>query len=56
LRWLAIEMRDHVTAQDSSFGGRHVAERRHHVEDAILHRDIDAEAAEFRVFLPVARA
>jgi hypothetical protein len=41
-----VEMRDDVIGHDASLGGRCVADRKQHLEETILHRDLDAEAAE----------
>ena len=44
---LFIEMGDEVAAHDTGARGRRVLDRLHDLDDAVLHRDFDAETAEF---------
>ena len=46
LHRLVIEMGDDVARQDAGLGRRRIVDRRHHLDQAVLHRDFDAEAAE----------
>ena len=43
---LLIERGDEVAAHDPGLGCRRVLDRRDHLDHAVLHRDLDAEAAE----------
>ena len=43
---LAVEMRDEVVGQQPGLGGGRVVDRRDDLDDAVLHGDLDAEAAE----------
>jgi hypothetical protein len=43
---LAVDMGDQVVAQDAGALGRRVVDRRHHLDEAVFHGDLDAEAAE----------
>ena len=42
----AVDLRDDVTRQNSGLGGRRIVDRGHHLEEAVLHVDLHAEAAE----------
>ena len=39
-------MGDDVVGHDAGLGGRRLVDRRHHLDQAVLHGDLDAEAAE----------
>src|SRR5579862_1763403 len=47
LHLLAVEGGVHVTGENARLGGGRVVDRRDHLDDAFLHGDLDAEAAEF---------
>ncbi len=51
---LVVEMGDDVIGHDASPGGWCAADRKQHLEETILRRDLDAEAAEFAALLLVA--
>ena len=42
-----VEMGDDVVRHDAGLGGRRLVDRRHHLHEAVFHRDFDAETAEF---------
>ena len=42
-----VELGDDVVGQDAGLGSRRIVDRRHHLDQAVFHRDFDAEAAEF---------
>ena len=44
---LVVQVRDEITGQQSSLRGGGIVDRRDHLYDAVLHRHLDAEAAEF---------
>ena len=44
---LVVEMGDDVAGHDAGLGGRGVVDRRHHLDQTVLHGDFDAEPAEF---------
>ena len=44
---LLVEMGDEIAAHQAGARGGGILDRRDHLDDAILHRDLDAEAAEF---------
>ena len=44
---LVVEMRDQVIRHQASLGGGRVVDGRDNLDDAVLHRDLDAETAEF---------
>ena len=46
LHRLVVEMGDDVVGQDAGLGGRRLVDRRHHLDQAVLHGDLDAEPAE----------
>ena len=58
LHRLVVEMGDDVVGHDAGLGRRRVVDRRHHLDQAVFHRDFDAEAAELaaRLHLHVAEA
>ena len=58
LHRLVVEMGDDVVGHDAGLGGGRVVDRRHDLDQAVLHRDLDAEAAELaaRLHLHVAEA
>ena len=43
---LAVELDDEIVGHDAGAGGRRVVDRRDHLDHAVLHGDLDAEAAE----------
>ena len=43
---LVVEVGDEVVGQQAGLGGGRVVDGRHHLDDAVLHGDLDAEAAE----------
>ena len=47
LHRLVVEMGDDVVRHDAGLGGGRLVDRRHDLDQAVLHRDLDAEAAEF---------
>ena len=47
LHLLVIDLHDEITRQQTGTGGGRVVNRRHHLQDAVFHRDLDAETAEF---------
>ena len=51
LNRLAVDLDDEVAGLQPGFGGWRVVDRRHHLDEAVLHRDLDAEAAELAVHL-----
>jgi hypothetical protein len=46
LHRLVVEMGDDVVGHDAGLGGRRVVDRRDHLDQAVFHRDLDAEPAE----------
>ena len=58
LHGFVVEMRDHVIGADAGLGGGRIVDRHHDLDEPILHRDLDAEAAELaaRLHLHVAEA
>ena len=58
LHLLAVELGDDVVRQDAGLGGGRVVDRRDDLDEAVFHRDLDAEAAELaaRLHLHVAEA
>ena len=48
---LAVDVGDEVAGLDAGLGRRRVVDRRDHLDDAVLHRDLDAEAAELALGL-----
>ena len=46
LHRLAVEMGDDVVGHDAGLGGGRVVDRRDDLDQAVFHRDLDAEAAE----------
>ena len=58
LHLLAVELGDDVVRHHAGLGGRRVVDRGDDLDEAVLHRDLDAEAAEFaaRLHLHVAEA
>src|SRR6185312_16180070 len=46
LHRLAVQREDQVARLDAGLGGGRIVDRRHHLDDAVLHRDFDAEPAE----------
>jgi hypothetical protein len=42
-----VDLAADVPCQNSSLGGRRIADQRNHLEDAVLHVDLHAEPAEF---------
>ncbi len=46
LHRFAVELDDIIVGQDTGARGRRVVDRAHHLDDALFHRDLDAEAAE----------
>ena len=58
LHRLVVDMADDVVRQDAGFGGGRLVDRRHDLDQAVFHRDFDAEAAELaaRLDLHVAEA
>ena len=46
LHRLAVEMGDDVVRHDAGLGGGRLVDRRDHLDQAVLHGDLDAEAAE----------
>src|SRR5665213_3448815 len=44
---LAVDGDDEVAGLKAGLGCRRVVDRRHHLDEAVLHRHLDAEAAEF---------
>jgi hypothetical protein len=58
LHRLVVEMGDDVVGHDAGLGGRRVVDRRHDLDQAVFHGDLDAEAAELaaRLHLHVAEA
>ena len=48
---LAVEMRDQVVGLQAGLGRRRVVDRRNHLDDAVLHRHLDAEPAELALGL-----
>ena len=49
LNLLIVDLGDHVAGHDAGFGGGRVVDRRDHLDEAVLHRDLDAEPAELAV-------
>ncbi len=47
----AVDLHDEVAGLEARVRGRRVVDRRHHLDDAVLHRDLDAEAAELAAHL-----
>ena len=47
LHRLVVEIGDDVIGHDAGLGRRRVVDRRDHLDQAVFHRDLDAEAAEF---------
>ena len=47
LHLLAVELRDDVVGHDAGLGGGRLVDRRHHLDQAVFHGDLDAEPAEF---------
>ena len=47
LHRFVVEMGDDVVGQDAGLGGGRLVDRRHHLHEAVFHRDFDAETAEF---------
>ena len=41
-----VEMGDDVVGHDAGLGGGRLVDRRHHLDQAVFHRDLDAEPAE----------
>ena len=58
LHRFVIELGDDVIRHDAGFGGRSIVDRRDDLDQAVLHRDLDAETAELtaRLHLHVAEA
>ena len=46
LHRLAVELGDDVAGQHAGLGGRRIVDRRDHLDQPVLHRDLDAEPAE----------
>ena len=46
LKRLIIEMGDDIAGADAGLGGRGIVDRRHHLDEAVFHGDLDAEPAE----------
>jgi hypothetical protein len=51
LKCLIVELGDDIAGADAGLSGRRIIYRRHHFEDAVFHRDLDAEPAELAVGL-----
>ena len=49
--FLAVDLGDQVTGQNASLFGGRVEHRRDHLDEFVLHRDLDAEAAIFTLCL-----
>ena len=47
LHLLAVELGDDVVGHDAGLGGGRLVDRRHHLDQAVFHGDLDAEPAEF---------
>ena len=47
LNLLAVDLGDDVVGEDARPRGRRIVDRRDDLDEAVLHRDLDAEAAEF---------
>ena len=47
LHLLVVELGDDVVGQDAGLGGGRLVDRRHHLDQAVFHGDLDAEPAEF---------
>jgi hypothetical protein len=43
---VVVDLGDHVAGHDAGFGGGRIVDRRHHLDEAVFHRDLDAEPAE----------
>ena len=48
---LAVERGDEVARLQAGFGGGRAVHRRHHLDQAVFHRDFDAKAAELALGL-----
>ena len=46
-----VDGRDEIARLDASLGGRCIVDRRHHLDQAVFHRDFDAKAAELALGL-----
>jgi hypothetical protein len=46
LHLFTVELRDDVVGQHAGLGGGRLVDRRHDLDQAFFHRDLDAEAAE----------
>ena len=49
LNLVVVDLGDQVAGQDAGLGRRRVVHRRHDLDQAVLHRDLDAEPAELAV-------
>ena len=46
LHRLVVDVGDDIAGTNSGLGGRRLVDRRHHLDEAVLHRHLDAETAE----------
>ena len=46
LNLLVVDLGDHVARQHAGLGRGRIVDRRHHLDEAVFHRDLDAEPAE----------